>query len=67
MSMRSYHRAMADSKVMFSLFDRVNRLLLRLSDRVSESDHPLSLDELLALCQMLSPKPCNIVYLHHLL
>ena len=43
MSMRSYRRAMADSKVMFSLFDRVNRLLLRLSDRITESDHPLAL------------------------
>ena len=57
---RHHRRLVVDTKVLVSLLDRVNRVLFRLSDRLEQRDHPLSLNEILILCQMLSPRPCKL-------
>ena len=59
-SNRHYRRLVADTKVLFYLLDRVNRVLLRLSDTLAQLDHQLSLNEILMLCQVLSPRQCNL-------
>ena len=55
---RSYRRSVVDSKTLITLTDRVNRVLLRLATTLAAYEHPLSLDQLCALCQELSPSPC---------
>ena len=57
-STRTYSRAITETTVLFSLGDRVNRVLIRLSNRLSESVEYPSLDELLVLCTVLSPIAC---------
>ena len=57
---RRYRRAVTDTKCFVTLIDRVNRVLIRLSDRLTEFDRHIPLDELLLLCQMLSPFQCNL-------
>ena len=57
---RHYRRLVADTKVLFYLLDCGNRVLLRLSDTLAQLDHQFSLNEIFTLCQMLSPRQCNL-------
>ena len=57
---RRYRRLVADTRVLFYLLDRGNRVLFRLSDTLAQLDHQFSLNEILTLCQMLSPRQCNL-------
>src|SRR5690606_17021763 len=57
---RAYRRSLRDSQVLIFLVERVNCVLLRLSKRVSNAQDTFKLDQLLLLCQHLSPSPCNI-------
>ena len=57
---RHYGRLVANTKVLFYLLDCGNRVLLRLSDTLAQLDHQFSLNEIFTLCQMLSPRQCNL-------
>ena len=57
---RHYRRLVADTKVLYYLLDCGNRVLLRLSDTLAQLDHQFSLNEIFTLCQMLSPRQCNL-------
>src|SRR5690606_34465634 len=57
---RAYRRSLRDSQVLIFLVERVNRVLLRLSKRVSNAQDNFQLDQLLLLCQQLSPTPCDV-------
>ena len=57
---RHERRLVADTKVLFYLLDCGNRVLLRLSDTLAQLDHQFSLNEIFTLCQMLSPRQCNL-------
>ena len=59
-SNRHYQRLGADTKVLFYHLGCGNRVLLRLSDTLAQLDHQLSLNEILMLCQMRSPRHCNL-------
>jgi len=62
---RTYRRSIIENKILFTIYDRVNRVLLRLSERIVDVNYAPSLDELLLFCQELSPPQCicNIQYL----
>ena len=60
---RHHPRLVVDTKVLVSLLDRVNRVILWLSDRLEQRDRPLSLNEILSFCQMLSPRPRKLYML----
>ena len=57
-SVKTYRRSIVEGDVMFSMVDRVNRVLIRLSNNINDSSQYPSLDELLILCTALSPKAC---------
>ena len=57
-SMKTYRRSIVESDVLFSMTDRVNRVLIRLSNSINNHNQYPSLDELLILCTALSPKAC---------
>ena len=55
---RTYRRCITENRMLFTIYDRVNRVLLRLSERIVDLDYAPPLDELLVLCQELSPTQC---------
>ena len=57
-SAKTYRRSIVESDVLFTMVDRVNRFLIRLSNNINDSSQYPSLDELLILCTALSPKAC---------
>ena len=57
-SVKTHRRSIVEGDVMFSMVDRVNRVLIRLSYNINDSSQYPSLDELLILCTALSPKAC---------
>ena len=60
---RNYRRYLSENKILFNLTDRVNRVLLKLSEKIVNLDYVPQLDELLAFCQVLSPIQCNIAFI----
>ena len=63
-SVKTYRRSIVESDVLFSMVDRVNRVLIRLSNIINNSNQYPSLDELLILCTSLSPKACILFSRH---
>ena len=60
---RNYRRYLSDNKILFNLTDRVNRVLLKLSEKIVNLDYVPQLDELLAFCQVFSPIQCTIPFI----
>ena len=56
---RSYRRSVAEHRVFALIVDRLHLLLYRLSDILAGINHLPSLDELLELCQRISPAQCT--------
>ena len=56
---RSYRRAVAENRVLILIVDHIHLLLRRLSDMLAGMNHLPTLDELLELCQRISPAQCN--------
>ena len=63
---RTYRRSLFENKSQFTISDRVNRVLLRLSERIVDLDYAPPLDELLLFCQELSPAQCRLEMKHSL-
>ena len=57
---RHYRRLVPDTKVLLYLLDCGNRVLLHLSDTLAQLDHQFPLNEIFTLCQMSSPRQCNL-------